>query len=121
MTVAILMTSALMAACQEAPTDNTASDDAAISSAADSAQGLKLGALLPATGDLSSIGQSMLAALPLLVETVNECGGVNGEPITLIIEDSQTDPATGTAAMAKLAEADQVHAAVGAFASSVSG
>ncbi|NET38822.1 MAG: ABC transporter substrate-binding protein, partial [Cyanothece sp. SIO1E1] len=41
--------------------------------------------------------------------------------ITLIIEDSQTDPATGTAAMAKLAEADQVHAAVGAFASSVSG
>jgi neutral amino acid transport system substrate-binding protein len=84
-------------------------------------EGLKLGALLPATGDLSSIGQPMIEALPLLVETVNACGGVNDAPVTLILEDSQTDPTAGTEAMTKLAEADGVHAVVGAFASSVSG
>ena len=83
-------------------------------------EGLKLGVLLPATGDLASIGQPMIAVLPLLVEMVNACGGVNNAPVTLILEDSQTDPTAGAEAMTKLAEVDGVHAVVGAFASSVS-
>lgn len=82
--------------------------------------GLKIGTLLPTTGDLSSIGQNMPVAAKLAVETVNECGGVNEQSVTLINEDSQTDPNSGAAAMSKLAEADQVAAVVGAFASSVS-
>ncbi|MBF2000961.1 MAG: ABC transporter substrate-binding protein [Synechococcales cyanobacterium M58_A2018_015] len=119
--LAVLATGALAAACQQTPTDTASSPTAAESPAGTtSTGGLKLGALLPATGDLSSIGQPMLKALPLLVETVNACGGVNGEPVTLVIEDDQTDPAAGTEAMTKLTEADKVNAVVGAFASSVS-
>lgn len=83
-------------------------------------QGLKLGALLPITGDLSSIGQNMPVSAQLAVETINACGGVNGQPVTLVIEDSQTDPVAGSAAMTKLAEVDKVTGVVGAFASSVS-
>lgn len=82
--------------------------------------GLKIGALLPVTGDLSSIGQNMPEAVRLAVETVNACGGVNDEPVTLVTEDSQTDPTAGAAAMTKLAEVDKVAGVVGAFASSVS-
>jgi neutral amino acid transport system substrate-binding protein len=82
--------------------------------------GLKIGALLPATGDLSSIGQPMLTVVPLLVETVNGCGGVNGQPVTLVTEDDQTDPTAGAEAMSKLAEVDRVAGVVGSFASSVS-
>jgi len=83
-------------------------------------EGLKIGALLPATGDLSSIGQPMLTVVPLLVETVNSCGGVNGQPMTLVTEDDQTDPTAGAEAMSKLAEVDRVAGVVGSFASSVS-
>jgi neutral amino acid transport system substrate-binding protein len=82
--------------------------------------GLKLGALLPATGDLSSIGQNMPLAVQLAVDTINECGGVNGKPVTVVIEDDQTDPTAGVSAMTKLAEADRVAGVVGSFASSVS-
>ncbi|AFZ48461.1 neutral amino acid-binding protein [Cyanobacterium stanieri PCC 7202] len=82
--------------------------------------GLRLGSLFPTTGDLASIGQNMPVAARLAVDTINACGGVNGEPVTLINEDDQTDPAAGSAAMTKLTEVDQVHGVVGSFASSVS-
>lgn len=85
-----------------------------------SSGGLKIGSLLPSTGDLAPVGQPMIDAVPLLVETVNQCGGVNGAPVTLIAEDDQTDPTAGNAAMTKLTEVDKVAGVVGSFASSVS-
>ncbi|MBW4673186.1 MAG: ABC transporter substrate-binding protein [Desmonostoc geniculatum HA4340-LM1] len=84
------------------------------------ASGLKIGSLLPTTGDLASIGQQMAASVPLLVETVNACGGVNGQPVTLVAVDDQTDPKAGAAGMTKLASVDKVAGVVGSFASSVS-
>lgn len=83
-------------------------------------KGLKLGSLFPITGDLSSIGQNMPVAAQLAVDTINACGGVNGQPVTLVKEDDQTDPVAGTSAMTKLAEVDKVAGVVGSFASSVS-
>ena len=83
--------------------------------------GLKLGTLAPTTGDLSSIGQNWPAAVQLAVDTINECGGVNEAQVSLVTEDSQTDPSAGSSAMTKLAEVDRVAGVVGAFASSVSG
>jgi neutral amino acid transport system substrate-binding protein len=119
--IATLTIGFLAAACQEAPTEPAAEGESpAAEESAASGEGLKLGALLPATGDLSSIGQPMLDALPLIVEEVNACGGVNDADVTLVIEDDQTDPTAGAEAMTKLVEADQVGAVVGAFASSVS-
>ena len=87
---------------------------------ASSANGLKIGSLLPATGDLASIGQQMAGSVPLLVDTVNACGGVNGAPVTLVSVDDQTDPKAGAAGMNKLATLDKVAGVVGSFASSVS-
>ena len=103
---AIALTAGIMAGC-EAP-------------AGDGGGGLKLGALLPATGDLSSIGQPMLEVLPLLVDQVNACGGVNGAPVELVTADDQTDPTAGAEGMTKLVEVDGVAGVVGSFASSVS-
>jgi neutral amino acid transport system substrate-binding protein len=62
----------------------------------------------------------MVGSVPLLVDTVNACGGVNGEKVTLIQVDDQTDPKAGAAGMTKLATLDQVGGVVGSFASSVS-
>ncbi|WP_028085409.1 ABC transporter substrate-binding protein [Dolichospermum circinale] len=83
-------------------------------------KGLKIGSLLPTTGDLASIGQQMVGSVPLLVETVNACGGVNGEKVSLVEVDDQTDPKAGAAGMTKLATLDKVGGVVGSFASSVS-
>jgi neutral amino acid transport system substrate-binding protein len=122
--VLILSVGFLTAACQEAaPPPNAASPGAETSPAGaptTQAKGLKIGSLLPATGDLGSIGQQMIATVPLLVETVNQCGGVNGEPVTLVSVDDQTDPSAGTEGMTRLAEAEKVAGVVGSFASSVS-
>ncbi len=76
-----LAISLLMSACQASKND-----------------GLKLGALLPSTGDLSSIGANMGLAVELAVETINDCGGVNGSPVTLINQDSQTEPTAASSA-----------------------
>ena len=109
----LLSTSFSLAACGGGGTN--------ISSSQGNSQGLKLGSLVPTTGDLSSIGQNMPVAVQLAVDTINACGGVNNSPVSLVSEDSQTDPSTGSNAMTKLAEVDQVAGVVGAFASSVSG
>ena len=107
----ILGTSVLLTSCQgENSAGNGAQED-----------GFKLGVLAPTTGDLSSIGQNWPAAVQLAVDTINECGGVNEAQVSLITEDSQTDPSAGSSAMTKLAEVDRVAGVVGAFASSVSG
>jgi neutral amino acid transport system substrate-binding protein len=108
----------LAAACQEsAPPTATGG---ASPTATTAAKGLKIGSLLPSTGDLASIGQQMIATVPMLVEYVNQCGGVNGEPVTLVAVDDQTDPAAGTEGMTRLAEVEKVAGVVGSFASSVS-
>lgn len=81
---------------------------------------LKVGTLLPITGDLSQYGGSMQDSARLLIETVNQCGGVLGKPVELVAEDDQTEPAAGASAMTKLAEVDRVAAVVGAASSAVS-
>ncbi|ABW29304.1 ABC transporter substrate-binding protein [Acaryochloris marina] len=82
--------------------------------------GLKLGTLLPITGDLAQYGTPMQETANLLIKTVNACDGVLGKPVTLISADTQTDPAQGTQAMTKLVEADQVVGVVGAASSASS-
>ncbi|WP_199316694.1 ABC transporter substrate-binding protein [Chroococcidiopsis sp [FACHB-1243]] len=120
----------LAAACQQTTTTSSTPQTTTADSAPATApvatnvqastQALKLGSLLPATGDLGPIGQQMSSAVPLVIETVNACGGVNGAPVSLVAEDDETDPRKGAAAMTKLANVDRVAGVVGSFASSVS-
>lgn len=127
LSVATIATGLFLGACNDSATNanntgntqNTATP-AANSTTATSTKGLKIGSLLPTTGDLASIGQQMIGSVPLLVETVNACGGVNGEPVSLVSVDDQTDPKAGAAGMTKLATLDKVAGVVGSFASSVS-
>ncbi|MFB2920469.1 MULTISPECIES: ABC transporter substrate-binding protein [Aerosakkonema] len=85
-----------------------------------SSGGVKIGTLLPITGDLSQFGSAMQDSASLLVKTVNSCNGVLGKPVQLISEDDQTQPAAGAAAMTKLAEVNRVAGVVGAAGSAVS-
>jgi neutral amino acid transport system substrate-binding protein len=118
LSLATILTGFLLGACED--TNTTTDNPTSTTNTTNSSQGLRIGALLPTTGDLASIGQQMVGAVPLLVETVNACEGVNGQPVTLIEVDDQTDPRAGAAGMTKLATLDRVAGVVGSFASSVS-
>ncbi|NET51923.1 MAG: ABC transporter substrate-binding protein [Merismopedia sp. SIO2A8] len=122
MAIALLV---LATACQ--PTNTSTSEPVSSDSSAPSSSpsgnsdsGLKIGSLLPITGDLAQYGGPMQDAASLLVDTVNACGGVLGASVELISEDNQTEPSAGASAMTKLTEVDQVTGVVGAAASSVS-
>ena len=98
--------SLLTIACQEAADSD---DPNANSFPGEAPTELKIGSLLPATGDLSALGAPMIASVPLLVDTVNACGGVNGAPVTLVSNvDDQTNEAAGTEGMKRLVSVDKV-------------
>lgn len=119
--IGIMVGSLAIAGCAEQNIgDRPNSSNSSGSASNVSSQGLKLGSLLPVTGDLSAVGPPLLDAVALLVQTVNQCGGVNDAPVTLISEDDQTQPAAGVEAMTKLVEVDRVAGVVGSFPSSVS-
>jgi neutral amino acid transport system substrate-binding protein len=116
----------LLAGCEErnASNPNTsspgASTPAANTNGGNSEKNLRLGILLSATGDVSSIAQPLPEAVRLLAKKVNECGGVNGGQVEVFFQDDQSKPDTGTAAMTKLVTTDRVAGVVGSFASGVS-
>jgi branched-chain amino acid transport system substrate-binding protein len=55
---------------------------------------IKIGAILSLTGNSAGMGQSMRDGILLAVDEVNKRGGVNGNKIEMIIEDSKSDPKT---------------------------
>ena len=122
LSIATIASGFFLAACEspKPPSTGVSTTSPTPKTTTSDTKGLKIGSLLPTTGDLASIGQQMVGSVPLLVETVNACGGVNGEKVTLVEVDDQTDPKAGAAGMTKLATLDKVGGVVGSFASSVS-
>jgi neutral amino acid transport system substrate-binding protein len=115
----------LLSGCEETKTpggtaSSSSSPGASGASTAASGDGLKLGTLLSATGDVASIAGPLPTAVKLAIDKANSCGGVNGKPVTLVSEDDQSKPDQGTAGMTKLTEIDRVAGVVGSFGSSVS-
>jgi ABC-type branched-subunit amino acid transport system substrate-binding protein len=79
-----------------------------------------IGTVLPVTGDLEIFGPTMRLAVDLAVEEINDAGGVLGQTLTLVHEDSATDSQTGVTAAEKLIDVDGAQAIIGAAASTVS-
>ncbi|MDG4834458.1 ABC transporter substrate-binding protein [Solwaraspora sp. WMMD1047] len=80
---------------------------------------LKLGELLPRTGDLALAYPPMAAGAELALREINEAGGVLGEPVEWVKGDDGTSPTVAKATVAKHIQ-DEVHVIIGAGASGVS-
>ncbi|ACS85625.1 MULTISPECIES: ABC transporter substrate-binding protein [Musicola] len=80
---------------------------------------VNLGAILPLTGTSASIGEDQRRGIELAVENINAHGGVNGQKLTVITEDSAGNPVTGLNAVRKLTQVNKVPLVVGDFSSSV--
>lgn len=72
------------------------------------AESIKIGAIIPLTGAASYVGQQNQIGLSLAVDEINKKGGIRGEKIEIIYEDSMTNPAEGVKAFNKLVDYDNV-------------
>jgi len=78
---------------------------------------IKIGAILPLTGDLSSYGVDTKLALELAVKHKNNNGGINGKKVVLVIEDSKGQTKEASIAANKLINIDKVIAILGPITS----
>ena len=80
---------------------------------------MKVGTVMPVSGDLSAFGPSAQRAMDLAFELVNEAGGVNGGEITAIHRDSGTNEQIGTDAASGLVNVEGVNVLIAAHSSGV--
>ena len=78
-----------------------------------------VGALNPLTGVGGPYGPGMLAAIKIAAEEVNAAGGILGNKVVVISEDTQTDPEAAVRAAKKLIEVNRVPAILGTWSSGV--
>lgn len=74
---------------------------------------IKLGAILPLTGDAASYGESESRAIQIAIDEINKDGGVNGNNLELVLEDGKCDPQAGGSAAQKLVNIDAVKIILG--------
>jgi branched-chain amino acid transport system substrate-binding protein len=77
---------------------------------------IKIGSVLAVTGPASFLGDPEKKTLDMLVEDINAKGGINGEPITLIVYDSGADANKARTFATRLVEDDEVDAVIGGSA-----
>lgn len=81
---------------------------------------LKIGTVLPSTGDLAVLGAPMNKAVELALRDINGAGGVLGQDVVLVSEDSGTNEDIANTAADKLIGPEKVDVIVGAASSRVS-
>lgn len=77
------------------------------------AENIKVGAILAVTGPMSFLGAPEAKTLEMLVAETNAKGGINGNPIELILKDSAGSPEKAVSFAKQLIEEDKVLAIVG--------
>ena len=78
---------------------------------------ITIGAAVPKTGPLSSVGNEMLNGYQLGVDLLNQDGGVDGNEVELIVEDDESDPKVLREALQQITSNNQVDMIWGSFSS----
>ncbi len=80
---------------------------------APSGEPVKIGAIFSVTGPASPLGDPEKKAVELLVDQINESGGVLGRPLEVIIKDDKSEPTETVLATKDLIEGEEVVAIIG--------
>jgi len=78
---------------------------------------LKIGVLLPLTGDAAAYAEGARNIYKIAVDEINAAGGVKGQPLELITEDAKCNGKDATSAAQKLVSVDKVQLILGGFCS----
>ncbi len=82
-----------------------------------SADTIKIGNIVAASGYLKGAAEPSLAAFDIAVAEINAAGGINGKQIELIRFDTGSDPKQASVAARQMIEDDKVLAILGPFSS----
>ena len=82
-------------------------------------ESIKIGAILPLSGDSAFYGESAKQGIDVAVKEINSAGGINNKKVEVVYEDSEGTSKGGVSALSKLIHIDQTEAVIGAVASSV--
>lgn len=77
------------------------------------AENIKVGAILAVTGPMSFLGGPEARTLEMMVAEINAKGGINGNPIELIVKDSTGNSEKAVSFAKQLIEEDKVLAIIG--------
>ncbi|MDD3813420.1 MAG: ABC transporter substrate-binding protein [Desulfocapsaceae bacterium] len=77
------------------------------------AENIKVGAILAVTGPASFLGGPEARTLEMMVADINAKGGINGNPVELILKDSAANPEKAVSFAKQLIEEDKVLAIIG--------
>jgi branched-chain amino acid transport system substrate-binding protein len=80
---------------------------------------LKIGLLADKTGPLAAYGYAHEKVAQAVVKKINKEGGVNGQPIELIVADTESNASVATMKMRQLIESSKVDFVVGSNTSAV--
>lgn len=80
---------------------------------------IKIGAVLPMTGDIPTFGKSTKQGIQLAVDQYNAAGGVLGKQVQVVVQDDENKPESGVAALQKLINNDKAVGVVGSVSSKV--
>jgi len=78
---------------------------------------IKIGAIIPLTGNFAAYGEPVRDGMLLAVEEINNARGIKGRKVKLIIEDDAGDPKNSVNAFSKLAKTDKVPLILGPLSS----
>lgn len=98
--LSILLLTLLLTACQTPPPSD---------------EPIKIGVILPLSGNSANIGNSILNGINLAVDEFAPNYQINGQPLELIFEDNQFKTQQSVTAAKKLTSVDQVNAIFGPF------
>lgn len=76
---------------------------------------IRVGAILPMTGNASNYGELMKRGISIAVDEYNAVAGNSAAPMEVVIEDSRSNPKDGVSAMQKLLQIDKVAAVMPAL------
>src|SRR5689334_22947825 len=67
---------------------------------------IKIGAVLPLTGELSQLQVVLKNGMELATQEVNDAGGINGKKLQIVYQDNQGDPKQSVSAFQQLIASD---------------
>ncbi len=110
--IIVTLLTAMVAGC------NPQTEKEQVRSPLNAAEGeIKIGTLVPLSGELEVFGKIMANASKLVVEQVNSGGGLLGRPLAIVPRDTKTNSQVSLEAAQKLVREDQVVGIIGARSS----
>lgn len=94
-------------------TEETTTEDTGTTTSSGGGEPLTLGFMMPLTGQYGFLGQAVEPSIRMVVDRVNEMGGIDGRPVELSIEDTMGQPDQGLVAARQQINANDVDMLIG--------